>query len=583
MRRHIHVRGDDNHLIDLRQTAENSQLPADFVSDEQLNRLGGWFIKMRWLACFVATVLVILAIRVLGYLEEELLVPLAISIACLVASNIAYSAMLKRGRLTRFMLAVQIYTDLVILTIMLHFSGGIENPASFAYLFHVIIGGILFDRRRCYVIVLVASLLFSALAFAESGGLLHHYTLLVFPHAEEEGKLTHASYDMLFVATRVLLQFSLMSLTAYFTTTIMDRVRSEERRALAERQRLERVVQATGAGLAIMDRNHHVVWMNDQIKKWLKLSDDQLSRSTVLPETWTGGQTGPVEKTFKDGFVREVERQLTGDGGGRRFFQVTIAPLIDSAGRIYQVAELTQDITERKMVDAQMMHSAKMAVLGFMAAGIAHEVRNPLASISIRLQLLEQQHDDAFLKESVSVLREQISRIDRIVHGVSQFARPTKDEWSVCRINDLLGEVLNVLRLHTKAKNLQVEADFANGIPDTMGVKDQLIQVFLNLGLNAIEAMPHGGSLTIRSYAGTDDIRIEFKDTGQGMTDEVKARVFDPFFSTKEHGLGLGLSLAHNMVDAHGGRIHITSSPGNGATFTVILPVRTHTAERRPA
>ena len=531
---------------------------------------------MRWIACLVAALLAVLAIQVLGYLEEAVFFPLAGSIGCLVATNIVYSAFLKRGRLTPLLMAVQIYTDLLILTVMLHFSGGIENPTSFAYLFHVIIGGILFKRQRCYIIVVVASLLFSVLAFAEMGGLIDHYTLLVFPHAEEALGRTHASHDLLFVTTRVLLQFSLMSLTAYFTTTIMDRVRSEERRALAERQRLERVVQATGAGLAVMDREMRVVWLNDQIRRWLRLSPEEMTRSPVLPDTWAGGKDGPAAKTFEDGAVRVVERQLVGEGGGKRFFQVTIAPLIDAAGHVYQVAELTQDITERKMVEAQMIHSAKMAALGFMAAGIAHEVRNPLASISTRLELLEEEHGEAFLKESLSILQGQIARIDRIVHGVSQFARRSKDEWAVCRVNDILGEILDVLRLHAKAKNMKIKGDFAPKLPDTMGVKDQLIQVFLNLGLNALEAMPGGGALTVRSHLGAGGIRIDFQDTGDGMSDEISSKIFDPFFSTKEKGMGLGLCLAHNIVDAHGGRINVESTPKEGSTFTVVLPVRTH-------
>lgn len=433
-------------------------LKEDARSEDEFFNLCRWFIRMRWIACAVSSMLILLSVGLLEYLDRELFPPLATLVACLIVSNIIFTLLLRRRRFLSILIELQAYTDLLILTAMLHYSGGIENPISFAYLFHVIIGGIILSARKCYTIVIVASALFAAIAFGEMTEFIPHYTLRVFPHPSEHAVIVHAAHESLYVTSRVALQLVLMSLTAYFTTTIMGRLRSEEERA--------------------------------------------------------------------------------------------------------------------KTAESEMMHSAKMAVLGRMAAGIAHEVGNPLASISTRLLLLDRKHDEEFIKESLGHLKTQIDRIDRIVRGISQFASPGKGEWTVCRINDIVTETMNILKLHPLAKSNQVQAVLAKNIPETTGVKDQLIQVFLNLGINALEAMPQGGNLTIKTYIDGTNIGVAFTDTGKGITEEIRSKLFDPFATTKTQGLGLGLWIAYNIVSGHGGRIEVESMPEDGSTFTVTLPVR---------
>ncbi|MDK1031219.1 MAG: ATP-binding protein, partial [Planctomycetia bacterium] len=510
----------------------------------------------------------------LHYLEEEVFWPLAVLVAGLVASNIFFYQCVRRQWLRGCLKEIQICSDLVFLTAMLHFSGGIENPAIFVYVFHVIISGILLDKRKCYATVVLASVLFGTMAFAEMSGKVEHYTLLVFPHAEEEHGLAHAAHEPLYVASVVAFQIVLMSLVAYFTTTIMRRLRAHESRALAERQRLERVLEATRAGFVILDKGLSPVWLNDQAERWLKWSGMSAGRRLSEFQQWIGAEGGPAAKTFNDGKIRVVERQREDADGNKQFFQVTVAPMTDKAGQVYQVVELTQDITQRKLIEAEMMHSAKMTALGGMAAGIAHEVGNPLASISVRLKLLEEEHDEAFLNESLELLRNQTDRIARIVRGVSQFSRPAKDEWTGFQVNDMVEETLKILRFHKLAKHNQVLSELADDLPETTGVKDQLAQVFLNLGLNALEAMPGGGTLTVKTFRRKSDICIEFADTGEGISSEISGKIFDPFFSTKETGQGLGLSIVHNIVYAHGGRIEVEDNPGGGSVFRVALPIR---------
>ncbi len=545
------------------------------LPEEQMIHFNMWFIKMRWLACVVATTLIIATVKVLRYLPGELLWPLLTSVAFLVVANIIYSALLRRRWLTLYLREMQIISDLVILTIMLHYSGGIENPLFLTYLFHVIIGGILLNRRKCYAIVIIASLLFSTMAFLEMSGTVEHYTLLIFPHVDEGDELVHAAHKPLYVGSIVGLQFIIMLLTAYFTTSITDRLRSEERYSRAIRQRLERVVQASGLGFVILDRRMRPVWLNYQIKKWLDFSANVIKKTPIILAEWVGGEQGPAAKTFKDGQIRIVERQRIDSNGSKRFFQVTVAPLMDRKGDVYQVVELTQNITRRKMLEAEMLHSAKMAVLGGMAAAIAHEIGNPLTSIITRLRLLRELNSEEFLVNRLDLLEGEIARINRIVQGLRQLARPSKVNWTTCQLNSTLDETLNMLRLHHLAKSCQIRTELAKDLPPTTGVKDQLAQVFLNLGLNALEAVPNGGCLTIRTSSDSEEIIVSFEDTGVGMRKEVCSKMFTPFFTTKKNGLGLGLSIVRNIISAHGGRISVKSKLNAGTVITVALPIRT--------
>ncbi|KKL51586.1 hypothetical protein LCGC14_2294000 [marine sediment metagenome] len=297
---------------------------------------------------------------VLGYLVEECFRPLAALVLLLVVANVLFGLLLRHRLLIRWVLELQILVDLLILTGMLHFSGGSENPASFVYVFHVIISGILLTRQRCYTTVVLATGLFGAMVFAEMAGVIQHYTLSVFPHALGGGEdLMHGAHDLAFTTSAVLVQFILMLLTAYFTTTIMERLRAQEQRASTERQRLQHVVQATGAGLAVLDRDLQPVWLNEQIRQWLDLPADLIGRPSPRLNEWTGGEDGPAAATFGDGKVRVVERVT--HAPGERHFQVTVAPLRDRDGNIHQVVELALDVTERKRIEAEKRRRKRLA------------------------------------------------------------------------------------------------------------------------------------------------------------------------------------------------------------------------------
>lgn len=559
--------------------------------------LNVWFIRLRWIASGVALLLVIVTIKGLHYLNERTFWPLIIIILLLAFTNVLFTVMVKKGIFLIHLREIQIISDLLILTLMLHFSGGIENPLSFVYIFHVILSGILLPKRKCFMVVAFAFLMYMTMALSELSGVIPHYTLDIFPHSDTEHQheaevdhaspgqnshrenavpgepAIHASHYPPFVWSMSALSFFIMILTAYFITNIMDRLRTEEIRTREERQRLEHVLQATGAGLLILNKELKAVWYNDPVKKWLNITPDNSHHEQTVISEWIEGWEGPAAETLKNGKIRSIERERIDDSGQKQFFQITVAPLSNNEGGVYQVVELIQDVTQKKILEAEMLHAAKMVTLGTMSAGIAHEVGNPLASISTRLHLLEREHDEAFIIQSVRLLRNEISRIERIVRGISQFGRPAKEGWKPCQVNKIIGETVEMLKYHKAAKRCSFSLDLSPGLPETLGVSDQLKQVFLNLGLNALEAMPDGGKLTIRTYMTKGNLSVEFIDKGTGIDDEVREAIFNPFYTTKEKGSGLGLFIVSHIVQAHGGKLQVESSKGKGSKFVVIIPV----------
>jgi signal transduction histidine kinase len=368
------------------------------------------------------------------------------------------------------------------------------------------------------------------------------------------------------------LHLVLLSCIAYLTTAVMERLRTEERHGLAVRQRSELIMQTTGVGFAIWDREGVPDWLNPQMQEWLELDPHSIVSTWPDLSYWTGGKSGDIEKTYLDGRVRTAERSRVDSKGEGQIYYVVTMPVIDGHGQIYEVVELVQRITERKRQSSELARSAQLAAVGVMAAGIAHEVNNPLASISTRLRLLEEEHTPEFQTESLKLIQGQVLRIAQIVRSVTQFARVPEQVRSEFDLNTLISETINLLQFHDKRALCRITTQLDPGLPPVNANRSQLQQVFLNLGLNAFEAMNGGGQLTVSTFARDGEVCTVFKDTGCGVPEPDRASIFNAFYSTKSRGLGLGLTVANDIVKSHGGRIEVTGSAGGGAVFTVSLP-----------
>ncbi|NQU16456.1 MAG: GAF domain-containing protein [Candidatus Saganbacteria bacterium] len=252
-----------------------------------------------------------------------------------------------------------------------------------------------------------------------------------------------------------------------------------------------------------------------------------------------------------------------------------LGPMPKKTGMLLAV----RDLTEIKELENRARQTDKLKALGTMSAGMAHEIKNPLSSLRILSQLLPIKYEDPeFRKKLLEIVPAEVGRIDRIVESLLRFARTTRMKFITINISDYLDEILRDYLRQAEDNQVKIVKNYAK-LPEIMIDRDQLFQVFSNLFVNAIQAMPEGGTLNIMTKIGKQTenfiqgIAIEISDTGHGIAEENLKHLFDPFFTTKHAGTGLGLTIAHNIIDAHQGHIKVTSKVGEGTSFHIYLPV----------
>jgi two-component system NtrC family sensor kinase len=241
-----------------------------------------------------------------------------------------------------------------------------------------------------------------------------------------------------------------------------------------------------------------------------------------------------------------------------------------------KVEERTKELTE---MQAHLLQSEKLASLGKLAAGIAHEINNPLGGILIYSHLLlEDTNKNSPYYENLKKIVKETSRCKDIVKGLLEFARPKEPETSLTGINDIVNRSLAIIERQALFQNIKIKKSYSSELPKIVADSAQLQQVFTNIILNAAEAMDGNGTLTLRTFldGGGRYINIQFSDTGHGIKEEDRRRLFEPFFTTKEvgKGTGLGLAISYSIIQKHQGTIEVSSQAGQGATFTVKLPVK---------
>jgi two-component system, NtrC family, sensor kinase len=236
----------------------------------------------------------------------------------------------------------------------------------------------------------------------------------------------------------------------------------------------------------------------------------------------------------------------------------------------HRIADRTKQLQESQ---AMLVQQEKQAAFGLLAAGIAHEVGNPLASISSLVQLLNRRNIDDETRGKLSLVDDQLRRIQRTLRELVDFSRPVVYVRSRCDIHGVLDVALNIAKYYKRKKGKQIVTDYATEVPFLNIVRDQLVQVFLNLILNALDATEEGGTIEIKTLCEAGQLRIDIRDDGHGIAETSRQRIFQPYFTTKETGTGLGLFVCRNIMEENGGRIELTDSSPRGTTFTVWLPL----------
>jgi hypothetical protein len=254
---------------------------------------------------------------------------------------------------------------------------------------------------------------------------------------------------------------------------------------------------------------------------------------------------------------------------------VSITPLVSKSGERIGRLLLFDDVTQRERMAEQMTQTEKLTSLGLLAAGVAHEVNTPLAVISNYIQMLAKQLPANDPKQAlIEKIVKQTFRASEIVNNLLNFSRTGAGEVADIDVNRVVEETLSLVAHPLKTARIQVVREFGDGLPAVRGSANKLQQVFLNLFLNARDAMPSGGMLEVRTTAHNGSVEVEIVDTGAGIPRELIHRIFDPFFTTKAsgRGTGLGLSVTYGIIKEHAGKIDVRSTPGKGTSFHVEFP-----------
>jgi PAS domain S-box-containing protein len=356
---------------------------------------------------------------------------------------------------------------------------------------------------------------------------------------------------------------------------------------------LDRLLNSMVEVLMVVDTNYNIIEVNRSfLKHYGRGRKDVIGRKCyetlhMLSEPCSEEQRRcPLRAVLKTGKPFYAEQVHETVGGQDFIFEVSMFPIMDSAGNIEALVEMQHDITEGKRVEEERRQleqkaqlASRLASVGEMAAGIAHEINNPLTSVIGYSQLLSDRDDipeDAL--QDLKAIDEGAQRVAGIVKRLLTFARQTKPERTLTNINELITNTLDLRAYHLRTNNIKVITELATDLPITTADPAQLQQVFLNIIVNAETAMKLArgkGKLLIKTEEVDGNIRISFKDNGSGIPKENLVRIFDPFFTTREvgQGTGLGLSICHGIIAQHKGRLWAESEAGKGATFIAELPV----------
>ncbi|MBI2890344.1 MAG: PAS domain-containing protein [Nitrospirae bacterium] len=560
-----------------------------------------WFTRLRWGAVGGLVLMLSVGGHVLGILDAAALPYLWMLVAGLAAGNVVFRA--RAGRVERpgREVLIQVLFDLVVLTGLLALSGGSLNPFAFVYAFHVVMAGILLPGGWAYRIAGLSSVLFVGLGAVGVAGWLPQFALRFggpdsIPLAEEISRLQSALGGSLHYQLSTAAAFiTSMFVLAFFTTTLAGRLREHRRKAevlaatlsskadelgLAEAQvreekaKLLATYQSMSDGVILLDRENRIVFSNAAAEAFRR-PGRHVGRPVLAchPEMAHGRVQAELE-SLRKGRRTSFHRLVS---AGDRTFEATYTSVRDAADQHLGIVIVSRDITDRLEMEKRMAHQERLSSLARVAAGLAHEVGNPLSSLMARLRLLEEEKDDpATVEESLVVLKRELMRISRIVRDMSDFSRPAQGEPGSCLVGTVVRDVLRLVEPDARERGVHLECDLDGELPAVPAHPDHLRQIFLNLLINALDATPAGGRIDVAGGRRDSKVWVAFRDTGHGVPSELLPRIFEPFFTTKTErkGTGLGLWVSYSLARAQGGTIEISSEPGAGSTFTVLLALQ---------
>lgn len=342
----------------------------------------------------------------------------------------------------------------------------------------------------------------------------------------------------------------------------------------------ERIMESMTSGVLIFDRGGKVTYANHEISRML---------GRPFPEGWT--LSSDLDKlppklielmtdVLKTNITVENEKIKLRNTTPAKIVEVNAFPFRNEQGGMLGTVFFIKDVTQMSAMEEQLKRADRLSALGVLAAGIAHEIRNPLTGMKMIVQLLESEFSqDDSRREPLSIIQKEIDRLEGIIGNLLDFARPTKPKAIEVEVEKVVDDCFLLVKNQLKKQGIHYEMCAGHDLPLVIGDPDQLKQVFINIITNAIQALGPGGKLVVSLEHREEALVVAFEDNGSGIPSDRLQDIFNPFMTTKEDGTGLGLSMAQRIVEEHGGKIEVQSNIGEGSTFYVYLPGKAETGD----
>jgi two-component system sensor histidine kinase PilS (NtrC family) len=486
---------------------------------------------------------------------------------------------------------LQHIVDVVLITLLIYLTGGIESFFVIAYIFSVISGSIILYTRGAYFVASISNIAYGTFLILEYHGVIH-------PLYNSLSSGYH--YSSSYVLYRVLVYALAFFVVSFLSSHLAGELRLKKRELIQKQDDYEKleafnrdIVRSLDSGLLTIDSRGRITSFNKTAQKILGLSSvamDQADIGQLFPDI-DDALLGMVENSPKENPYERYETTFADKTGKNLFLGFSVSPLRDNNDRVIGKTFIFQDITKFKEMEEQVKRSDRMATIGEFAAGIAHEIRNPLTSLSGSIQVLKEELKlKGANRHLMDIILRESERLNNLITDFLLFAQPSRIQREKLDIGEVINETLRLFENwpdHNRAIKIVTELE---GKTSLSGDPSQLKQLFWNLFINAAQIMPHGGELKVNletvSGDGTSNTlkgvkkekeipfaRISVSDTGDGIKPKEKEKIFEPFFTTKERGTGLGLAIVHRIVENHEGFISVKSQRGKGTTFEIFLPM----------
>ncbi len=338
----------------------------------------------------------------------------------------------------------------------------------------------------------------------------------------------------------------------------------------------EAILRSITAGVIAVGPDGSVATVNVAVERMLGMrEEDMVPRKIGRLFRDDGGLDGILMRFLNGQSPKMVsDLQAVTTDGRTLHLEVAMARMRDVGGRPLGAVVTLEDVSEVRALTDQLIRADRLAAMGELTAGVAHEVRNPLGIIRASVQLVEDSDGDPTrVREAARIIKQEIDRLDRVIKALLDFGRPSAPTLRPTNVEDVVDDVVLFTRQFAVQAHVEIDTQFAAADPIVLADADQLKQVLVNLVSNAVQAMEDtGGRIAVRVWDDDEFVLVSVADDGPGIAPEVLERVFDPFYSTRDSGTGLGLTIVHRIIDQHGGRVEAQSTPGAGTTFTIALP-----------